>query len=392
MRIFKLTQLSLLFLCSTQLFAQYQAPVAGPRPPVGDAYKTLRLSILLDLIEFELHQTVAALNVTIDSHKALTGIDADLKFTYKAGKPYMTATNHKDQPNYYYMRMPLIISYEVKDVKWKGIPFPTRKIHQFVDLVTTCENWFTTQGSLHFNLEMQKSYADDRPSTVLPLNFYIGNTLPALIDSKMQANLPRIFHQSNTPAAACSCLDVKAGTDQENYYKDSEIKYHVYEVPTADVNNLEISILNIRRLYVHRHPDYQVLYQETEDIELEFYANQMKKAVQVNKIKEEQTFQLNAGKILLPKPSEEDLLVLLANIKVKNQPESKKITETLMFNKMDQFGVGYHKIIFFKSFLMPLTPLPNGKKAKAPEVRLPAYEVTLRIQAITTEAMARNEK
>lgn len=392
MRIYTLQQYYLLPLifCVYHSMAQNSTPVAGPRPPLGHEFKTLPMSIVLDLLEFELHSATGSINMMLANQKDSTGLEAQLKYSYRAGQPFMAATTYQDRPNHYYIKVPLIITYNVQDIKWYHNPYPSRKIHQFVDLIITCNNWFTNDGALHYSFEMQKPYADDRPSPVQALNFYIANNLTTLLDGKIRTTFPEAFRQSHAPLAACNCLDVKPGTDQANHYKDSEIRYNMPKALPADHENIEISLLSFKRLYAHTYPDFKVLYQEEEDIELEFYVNQVRQVITINKMREEQEYQLNIGKIIFPKTQNEELLVHVANLKFKQLPEYKKTTEVLAFNKLNNFGHGLHKIVFYKSYNLKLAPLPSGEMPHPYEVKLPAYELTLRINVKKPEAMARN--
>ncbi len=369
---------------SIRLFSQ--PPAQGP-PLTDNKFTEYSLFVVLNFIEFTLQKNIDATNAHIQQKKDSTNINAHLSYTYIAYQPNMTVTTLQDAPNQNIVHVPLIVTYNVDNISWHGIPYFSRTITQSIDVYVSCNNWFTTKGALNFTTVLGAPYLEGTGFGEGALDFFIGHSLTDYVNSKMRASLPPQKQYSSGGGIiplSCNCLGLNPGTNAANHYKDAVVKYE-YKNPGfggTDGNNIfntiDVNLVSIKRLQAHSIPDNQALYRPIEDIQLSFYVNQTLKATQITGISEGQVRNLNLGNFRFTKPDINGSVVLIA--KIEQLPlASVSDSQFEVFYKNNNFGNGTQKLVIQKIYWLPPQHLPGGGTTKPQKVSVDAYELTISI-------------
>src|SRR5262249_55285763 len=141
-------------------------------------------------------------------------------------------------------------------------------------------------------------------------------------------------------------------------------------------------LLRLKRLRA-RSRDGSVLYQPTENIILETYANFATRQSPVLTMREDQEVNLDASPLVVT-PSGLDLLVVLANIK--QQPTSTPEDSSFAVSQRTaNFAPGTHTLQITKLYTVP----PGPFNSKPLQIRVPAYELTYSVRVTNSPGFVR---
>lgn len=377
--------LLLLFLTTLSIhttLAQDYPPAQGPPLPTAPITE-LGSFILINMVENTIKNTIDSANAKIQRDKPTTGVNAKVSFSYELHKPNMTTTMLKDQPNQNVLWFPFSITYNITDIRYKGIPYFSRKIYQSIDVNVSCKDWFTNNGVLNVAANIQQPYLDGASFGEQVLNFFIANTLTNYVDGKIRSTLPGAMRSSTSiPTSPCNCLGVNSGT-QAQRYKDGSIQFALKRGPRVPIgtafNMADVTLLSIKRLTTRSFPNREILYKEVEDIQLLFYVNNTLRVAEVNQIKEGETRNLTVQKVSFSKPKDTENIVLIANVEQLPLMGDNKDSRFAIYNKNTNFGKGTQRMVVTKSYWEKPQKLPGGGMTKPREVKIDAYELTVQI-------------
>lgn len=363
-----------------------QSPSQGPPPPPlpGVPNNELGTFLIINQVKTSLQTAVDTINAVIDRKKPETGVDANLGFSYKLYKPGMSVSTYTDQPNFNMVRMSFSVEFNITGIRYHGIPYFGRKMFQNIEVNITCKNWFNPPGHLNVAVKVDRPYLDNASFAEQALNFFFANTFTDIVDSRLKQMLPAGFStMTNIPNSDCSCLGVLPGTAPN--YTDGSILYSykkikVMGVTGASINNtVTITPLSIKRLNA-RSLNGEVLYAPSENIEVELYGNHVLRVASLTDMKEGDTRSLGMQPIVLDKPGNNGMIVLIGNI---TQQSGSYIKESryAVFKKAQNFGNGTQKLIIQKSYWTKPQRLPGGGMTKPTEVKVNAYEITIQVAA-----------
>jgi hypothetical protein len=164
-------------------------------------------------------------------------------------------------------------------------------------------------------------------------------------------------------------------------YDNSWVTYHLSptrpDIFTSTTNTISVSVKSIKRLAAKNFETNTILYDEHENITLEFFVNQKALTFTIEDILEGQERTLPENNTILKKPNDAGSLILLANIL---QANFEKDSRFLLFKKAQNFGNGLQKVIVQKRFWSKPFRLPNGSMSK-PQLRLvDAYEIMVDVK------------
>lgn len=388
----------LLFTLSTLLipaWSQNYPPAQGPPLPPAPA-SGLATFILINVVENSIQTTVDTVNARIARDKSSTGVGARLSFTMETRKPAMSVTTLPDKPNQNVVRIAFNVKYKITDISYHGIPYFSRTLFQNIEVIVACKDWFSSNGKLNVTAEIDRPFLDNASFAEQALNFFIGNTLTNFVDSKIRGTLPGALRTSSDIAtASCNCLGVQPGTANQQY-KDGEVLFAFKKSnrpigrTTAAFNTGTVKLLKIKRLQARSLPGNDYLYNEIENIQLEFYINQTPLFTEVNNIPEGEERALSLQAVSFPKPGKDDMLVLIGNIEQVPLTGSLKDSNFDVFKKGNNFGNGVRSFIITKSYWSKPRRLPNGGMTKPQQIKVPAYELTVQITVPQGNVMTKN--
>ncbi|HMW66101.1 MAG TPA: hypothetical protein PKC82_04155 [Chitinophagaceae bacterium] len=373
-----LSILSLLFMKVS--WAQF-SPALGP-PQAGPAaipFRSIDFGFLSRLIKLGIEKSVSAINHKIDSTAVSTGIQAQLSFKIKSIHPEYVQTEQLHTPNNKYVRLRLWVEYTVSDISYHGVPYFSRKILQWITLSADCNDWQTTEGKTRFRYTAEKPYLDEAGFSEQALNFFLGNTLIQYVDSRLSQNLSNGMAAGELPIAstACNCLNFKKGTAP--LYEDGYVGF--YNMPVRKIEVAQLYSEPVLKLVsVKRIATAGELLMNTEDLQIEFWANYNKKLMRTAPIEENQTIVFKKDYSLnFDHPNKYGQLVITANITVLNQ-QMIMYSGFLHFEKDAKYGAGIQKLTIMRTIWRPASTGPDGRPVKPYATLMPAYELTFNLQ------------
>jgi hypothetical protein len=375
--------------CLISFSAKAQPPAQGPAATDAQA-NGLSMKFILNAFETAVQTQIDSLNTSIANTEGSTHVAAHVSYSYKAFPPYMTQTLFADRPNENQIRMSLMATYDITGIRWHGIPYFSRTIYQSIDIYTSCTNWSSNNGSLNFTFVAQQPYLDGNSFGEDALNFFVAGVLSDFVDSKLRGRLSSSLKTVADPLAKCNCLGVIPGTDQNDHYKASEIRFQlkagrVHVIDNASVLNTEtVTVQSIKRLAAHDNTG-TVLYKPQEDIGLQLYINQTLKIIPVGIMNENDTKTFNGITVSFPKPKDDNMLVLIANI-VQQDNSYMVDSQFGVYKKEDNFGNGTRKLTISKYYWQQPVHLPGGGVTKPIKITVSAYEITFLIRMPGTES------
>jgi len=286
----------------------------------------------------------------------------------RVNAPYRSATEYTNRPNQYYVKMPLGIAIKIK------IPVTSdRMIYIPLDLNTSCENWYTGKGSVRIVAQTGPPSIEGGNiiEEIVRVKDYINNLI------KSNLSLPGAIAVP-LPSLGCTTIGVSPGEPPD--YRFGFIAFDPPTPPRRPVvtgiratPKLEVTFLKLKRLRA-RTIGGDVLYQPTENIVLETYANHTARQSSTLTMSENDEVNLNFPPFAL-KHSGLDALVVIAN--ASQQPIGQ--TEDSAFAvwpRSASFSPGTHTLKITKRYTQP----PGPGRPKPLIVTVPAYELTYSVR------------
>ena len=375
--------LALLTLVAKNAVSQTYPPAQGPPLPENEVSRWLRTSQIINTMKDSIQVMLDSLNAEISRDAESTGIQAHLSFTATTHEPLMSTTKYPDRPNENIVWIPFIISYDVTGIRYHGVFYFSRKISQSIDVLVSCNNWFTNQGKLRITFNADRPHLEGPSFSEEVLNFFISHTLTDKVDNKLRQKLPNAITTiiDLHVIGKCNCLGVYAGEGPD--YDDGWIEYYEKRLlppPSVSIINVPlvtVTFESIKRLPAHT-TDLDILYNEVEDIQLVFYANQKNRTAQLLAMREGDERNLMMEVVRVGKLADNASLVLICN--VEQLSFSAKDTQFKVFTSKHNFGKGTKKITVKKTYWEPPQPI-NGGMSKPTLIPVDAYEITVRIAA-----------
>ncbi|MCP9751198.1 hypothetical protein [Ferruginibacter sp. HRS2-29] len=365
-----------LFFC-LQSFCQYP-PAQGPQPVIpGTGVKELPLFIVTNLLKIKMRDSIIpAINAAIRAQGPPVSITVSAVITQR--KPTMAQTQYIDQPNSKYVTMPYKVDY-----KLNISGYPDRHVFQNLSIDISSKDWYANQGGmLTFSLNAEKPYLDGPSFAEQALNFFIGNRLTSLVDSKIRSYLPNAIRQALPVTLLdrrCNRLNVVVPSNDAPEYQNSYIQYQYKPVRNQGLtvlNTINVSVKSIRRLKARNYEANTILYDSSENINIEFFANNKLQTFDVQQIREDQVRNFPDNNMVVAKPASTGSLILLATITQSNFLRESRYVE---FKVNKSFGNGTQKLIVQKTFISKPFQLPGGGMSKPQTIPVDAYEFTVQV-------------
>ena len=375
-KLLSLLAVVMLAIMNSLLFAQPYPPAQGP--PNTSAPGGLPTSIITSLLQSKIQEVVDSTNAHIKHDEASTSVKATVSFTKKVYEPGISITTYTDRPNQRVVRIYFSINYTISNIHWHGIPYFGRTLYQSITVDISCNNWFTTQGAIKISSNIEQPHIDGHSFGEEVLEFFFGHTITSFVDGKIRSMLPAAFQTVVNLPLHCNCLGVDPGTAPA--YDDGEIRFSYVKPPfkiLTPYNSVIVTLQSIKRLNA-RNASGTILYNPVEDIQLEVYANQEMRSAVLDDMKEGEERSLNAEPITLQRPKDNEVLVLIANI---IQLPAFEDSRFVIYNSTVNFGNGVQTIIVQKSYWTTIK-LPDGSTSKPIEVKVDAYEIKVKVQAL----------
>lgn len=359
-------------------YAQY-SPAQGPPNVSGSNIRELSVTIftnnitrlLNDSIIPKANADIAANDPPMNIKLALTSV--------KLRKPGMGQTEYTDRPNERVLKIPYNIDFELKINN-----FPNRHIFQSIELTVSCQDWFINDGgSLRITLKADKPYLSGPSITEQVLNAFLLNFLTPYVDAKIRNNLPTGLQRIIPIGGAlgrCNCLG--AYVDSDPGYTFSALQYQhkrpLHQTIETPANTVYVSVKSIKRLRARNYEQGTVLYDSSENINIEFFINQKLQVFSVNQIREDEQVNFPDNLTSVRRPNASGTLILIANI---TQSNNRRDSRFAVYRASGNFGNGIRKLIVKKVFISRPHRLPNGQMSKPIDIYVDAYEFTVEIKA-----------
>ena len=370
----------LFFLCLTassflsSVNAQVTPPLGPPEIPQNVTHVELGLGLFIEAVKSKIQTTVTRINHSIDSMSSSTNVRARLSHNIQIQTPFMAFSTSTQGPNYKYAKIVFKITYTISNISYYNIPYFDRRLFQDVGIGFRCDNWYTGSGAAIMGVGTEKPMLDDASFGEQALNFFIGNTLTNLVDSKLKAILSGVGGGASTtlPNGKCNCMSLVPGNPSTFDYGAIRFAYVTPKRLEVIPNNLIISLKSIKRLRIIGFPN-----PVEKSINIEFYANHKSTVAVVNKIKENEQQVLNNIAVITARPGDNDMLVLIGNITSTSGTET--ISNSMVFRKDRNFGIGTHKFIVVRPVVLPASTGPDGRPVKPHTVYRPQYELMVQV-------------
>jgi hypothetical protein len=364
--------------------SQNSPPAQGPLV-AEEPFSFLPTFVIINQVKQTIQSTLDSINHRTDSLADSTGIQAHVSFTSTTYMPAMSTTQYPDRPNENVVRIPFIVTYDVTGIRYHGLPYFSRQLGQSIEVLVSCNNWFTNQGQIRATGRADRPYLDGTSAGEDVLNFFIAHTLTDLVDSKIRHGLSDAVTSVTDSLGDCNRLGVTPGTGPA--YTDGSINFKKVLVRPHLAMPFDASVTfeKIKRLPAHTLTG-EVLYNQVEDIQLVFYANQALRTAHLEDLKEGEERTLSMGPVELGPLGGSASLVLICN--VEQLTSFQRDTRFSVFTKETNFGNGTQTIVVQKTYWQPPQRLPDGRLTKPIEQHVNAYEITARInvpQQLLTE-------
>jgi hypothetical protein len=369
--------LLLLTLGAASAAAQGYPPAQGPLLAGGDG-RYIPMFVVNYKVDSTIQAQLDVINAKISREADSTGIEAHLSFSRTTYKPAMSTTQYPDRPNENVVRVPFIISYDVTGIRYHGLGYFDREIGQSLSIEFSCHDWFTGRGQVRATSRADRPYLNGTSFGEDVLNFFIANSLTDLVDSKLRAALPGAMTSVGDSLGACNRLGVTPGTAPD--YRDGQIDYALVRVPRSLPTAWDASVTfqSIKRLPA-RTLGGDVLYNDAEDIQLVFYANQTGRSAQLLEMREGDERSLGMPAVELGRLGGGAQLVLILN--VEQLTSFQRDSRFAVYSRDNDFGNGTRKVVVRKTYWEPPQRLPDGRLTKPTKREVDAYEITVLVNA-----------
>jgi hypothetical protein len=338
------------------------SPPLGPQTYRSDA-KQLGVSLLTGMVKTTLDKIVTDTNAELARQGKSIRIQA---LPFKSWPPRREATQYTNRPNEWFIKIPTMIGINV------DIPVVSdRQIYYPLDLNLACTGWQTGNGVV-------KVTAKTGPPSVEG-----GNIIEDIIhirdyvDSQVKSNLPQITAVTQTiPNSQC----VTIGASPNTTGTVDTFAFIAWDPPgrrppmggTVAQPRLEVSFIKLKRLRARGYGG-GIIYNPTENIMLDVYANFSERQSSVLTLKENDEVTLNIPTIVLNSPLLNSLVVI-ANID--QQPLGSTQDSAFAASlRTANYSPGVRTLTIPKHYVVPIGPT-NRKPYIA---TTPAYELTYKV-------------
>ncbi len=352
---------SLLIVSSS--FSQVAAPPAlGPGNYHSVNSPQFGVGLLSGFVKTQVAQIVAQANTEIHKQTSTVSVEA---LPLKVFSPMRVATRYTNRPNQYYATLPFIIAVKVK------IPVTSdRMIYIPLDLNVSCEGWQNGKGTIQF------------VGKTGPPSIEGGNIVEDIIrvrdviDNQIRNHLT-LPGSITIPIANSECVTIGASPSQS---VGDPFAFIAYDPPSGRVlptmigratTTIEVTFQKLKRLRARGNG--AVLYQPTENIILDTYANFVRHQSATLTMREDDEVTLNMPQSVVSGPT--DLLVVIANILQgpSLNPEDSAFDAA---QRTANYSPGVHTLTITKVYTEP----PNSLHNKPLIIRVPAYELTYNVR------------
>jgi len=354
----------LAFILAVSSLAHGQPPPVGPNSYRSDQSPQIGVGLLTNQVKTIVQQSVNNANNNLQQQGSSIRVQA---LPLQSWAPSRFATEYKNRPNQYYVKLPMIVGINV------SIPAPAsdRQIYIPLDLNVSCDGWQTGSGVVRI---------DTQPG---PVSVEGGNILEEIVGVKdyitnqVESHLPGIAAMTQTlPMSKCATI----GAPPSSQYPDPSFSFIAWDPPPRQtvvtgvlaLPPLSVTFLRLKRLAARSVNG--ILYYPTENIVLETYANYTHNQSPVLTMREGDELNLNMAPSVVRSPLL-DSLVLIANI---NQQATTGLQDSAFdaWLRSANFSPGVHTLQITKSYWVP----PGPQNRKPYEVKVPAYELTYNVR------------
>lgn len=345
------------------------SPPIGPETYHSDQHQ-IGVGILTGLVKTTVQQIVTDVNSDLNNRGSSLRIHA---LPFKFYPPYRIASQLTNRPNEWYVKLPIIFGINV------DIPVVAdRQIWYPLDLNISCAGWETGNGVV-------RVVASPGPPSVEGGNI-IEDVLHIrdYIDSQVKSHLPQLAAVSQTiPNSKCVTIGASPNTGAFDPFA-----FIAWDAPTrrplggaAAIPRLEITFMRLKRLRA-RSFGGGVLYNPTENIRLDVYANFGERQSGVLTMREDDDVPLNIPAVVFNTPLL-DSLVVIANINQEPQGSTQDSAFAASIRSAN-YSAGTHTLQIPKHYVVPVGP-GNRKPYIA---TTPAYELTYKVNFVNAGVLS----
>lgn len=345
--------LSLAFVLSLRAVSA-QSPPLGPSTNRTEDHQ-IGVGVLTNILRAKVQEIVDQANVMIKQQTSLA--KAELR-EVKVFPPYRLATEYKDRPNQYYIKVPVGVTINI-DITAAA----DRQIYYPIDLNISCDKWETGKGNIL--VVVQPGPPSIEGGSIIEDILHVRD----YIDSKIRQNVARPGAISLPLPSPCATLGAVPMSGNDVLFS-----YIAFDPPARRIvvsgllgATLEVKLLRLKRLAARGNGG--IIYNPTENITLSTYADFGFRQTNLT-MKEGDDVALNVAPVIITPPLF-DKFVLIANIAQQptGQPLDSSFDVTLA---SANYSPGSHTVTVKKTYVIP----PNQFNPKPTFVQVPAYELT----------------
>ncbi len=340
-------------------FAQQAPPSLGP-PTYRSEKVQLGVGLLSAFVKTKVAEIVTDENKKLIQQKKRARVEA---LPLKVFSPRRVATLHTNRPNQFYVKLPMIISVKVK------IPITSdRTISIPFALNLSCEGWQTGSGTVQ--IVGQTGPPSIEGGNIIEEVLMVKN----LIDNRVRSELT-LPGAIRFPLSNSSCVTIGASRSQS---VGDPFAFIAYDAPSkfgpiADraTQTVTVTFKKLKRLRARNKG--AILYQASENILLETYANFVLNQSAPLTMREDDEVDLTLPPAVVKSPG--DLLVIITNIL--QQPTSTPEDSAFVAStRSANFSPGVHTLQITKILIEPAGP----GHTQPIQRRVPAYELTYEVR------------
>lgn len=341
-------------------------------PPIGpDSYrsdaKQLGVSILTGMVKTTVDKIVTDTNAELARQGKSIRIQA---LPFKSWPPLRVATEYTNRPNEWFIKIPTMIGINV------DIPvLADRQIYYPLDLNLTCDKWFTGNGVVKVTAKPGPPSVEG--GSIIEDVIHIRD----YVDSQVKSHLPQIAAVTQTlPNSQC----VTIGASPNTTGTVDKFAFIAWDPPgrrlpiigtVAALPRLEVTFTRLKRLQARGNG--ALLYNPTENIMLDVYANFNERQSGDLTMKEDDEVTLNIHPIVFNAPLPNSLVVI-ANL---NQLPLGATQDSAFAAALRtaNYSPGVHTLQIPKHYVIP--PGPGHRKPII--ATTPAYELTYNVNYVS---------
>jgi hypothetical protein len=347
------------------------SPAIGPETYRSDA-KQLGVSILTGMVKTTVDKIVTDTNAELARQGKSIRIQA---LPFKSWPPRREATQYTNRPNEWFIKIPTMIGINV------DIPVVAdRQIYYPLDLNLTCNGWQTGSGVVKVTAKPGPPSVEG--GSILEDVIHVRD----YVDSQVKSHLPQITAVTQTiPNSQC----VTIGASPNTTGTVDNFAFIAWDPPgrrppiggTVAQSRLEVSFIKLKRLKA-RSFGGGVLYNPTENIMLDVYANFSERQSTVLTMKEFDEVTLNIPPVVFNAPLPNSLVVI-ANLNQQPLGSSDDSAFAAALRSAN-YSAGTHTLQIPKHYVVPVGP-GNRKPYIA---TTPAYELTYKVTYAAIDRVA----